>query len=250
MTRRVRILNIEVDNFSMEEFLSELDEGFVVTPNADHMVMLQRDPVFRAAYASADYRTVDSQIVAWACRFLGTPVKQKISGSDLLPAYYNYHRDNEDIRIFLLGGANGVARKAAENINRRVGRNIVVGHHSPSMGFEKDPQECSDVIDIVNSSGANVLVVGLGAPKQEIWIAKHRSRLTPIKIFLALGATIDFEAGNVKRAPAWISKCGCEWLYRLSREPGRLWRRYLQRDILFPILVIRQKLGLYTPPTE
>ncbi len=85
-----------------------------------------------------------------------------------------------------------------ENINRRVGRQIVVGAHSPSYGFEKNEQECEELIHIVNESGATVLLVGAGAPKQEKWIAKYRSRMSGVKLFMALGATIDFEAGNIK----------------------------------------------------
>jgi len=250
MAARVRILNIDVDNLTTEELLETLHSGFVVTPNADHLILLQKHAAFRAAYNTADFKTVDSQIVFWACRFLGTPVKEKISGSDLFPAYYSYHRNNTSIRIFLLGGAPGVAEKAAENINLKAGRSIIVGTHSPSMGFESDDSECAEIIDIINNSGANVLVVGLGAPKQELWIATHRSKLSSIHTFMALGATLDFEAGNVKRSPAWISHCGLEWLYRLLREPKRLWRRYLQRDIYFPLLVLKQRLNLYKAPKD
>lgn len=93
-----------------------------------------------------------------------------------------------------------------ENINRKVGRQIVVGTHSPSFGFEKNEKECMELIDIINASGATVLLVGVGAPKQEKWIAKYRSQMFNIKLFMALGATIDFEAGNIKRAPILFQK--------------------------------------------
>ncbi len=242
---RICILDVEVDNLTRDELLAQLDSGFVVTPNVDHFMLLQKDPAFRAAYAQADYRLVDSQIVYLATRFLGKPVREKISGSDLLPAFYEYHRDNPEIRIFLLGAMPGVAARAAERINRKVGREIVVGQYSPPFDFEKDPDECAAIVDRINASSATVLVVGVSAPKQEIWIARYRKQLRRIRIFMALGATIDFEAGQVRRAPAWISRSGLEWLFRLVQEPGRLWRRYLQRDMLFPLLVIRQRLGRY-----
>ena len=104
------------------------------------------------------------------------------------------HANDPNCRIFLLGAAEGVADKAMENINRKVGRQIVVGTHSPSFGFEKDERECMELVDIVNASDATVLLVGVGAPKQEKWIAKYRSQMFNIKLFMALGATIDFEA--------------------------------------------------------
>ena len=105
-----------------------------------------------------------------------------IPGSSFFTAFYNYHANNPNCKIFLLGAAEGVAKKAMENINRRVGRQIVVGAHSPSYGFERNEQECEELIHIVNESGATVLLVGAGAPKQEKWIAKYRSRMSGVKI--------------------------------------------------------------------
>jgi N-acetylglucosaminyldiphosphoundecaprenol N-acetyl-beta-D-mannosaminyltransferase len=162
--------------------------------------------------------------------FLGTPLKEKISGSDLFPAFYEYHKNNEDIKIFLLGAREGVALEAQKKINSKIGRPIIVGAHSPSFGFEKDEEECSKMIELINQSGATVLAVGVGAPKQEKFICKYKDKLPNIKIFLAIGATIDFEAGNIKRAPKWVSEAGLEWLYRLLSEPKRLWKRYLVPD--------------------
>lgn len=248
MKNRVKILNIEVDNVSRDELLQLFTSGFLVTPNVDHLIQLQKNRDFFDVYRQADFVTVDSQIVYWAAKFLGQPVKEKVSGSDFLPAYCNFHKNNPDIRIFLLGGRSGVARQAARNINAKAGRDIVTGAHSPSMNFTASTEECEEVIGLVNKSGANVLVVGLGAPKQEIWIAKYRGRMPGIHTFMALGATLDFEAGTVSRAPRWMSRCGLEWLYRLAKEPGRMWRRYLVRDMAFFYLLIKQRMGLYKPP--
>ena len=147
-----------------------------------------------------------------------------------------------------LGAAEGVAKKAMENINRRVGRQIVVGAHSPSYGFEKNEQECEELIHIVNESGATVLLVGAGAPKQEKWIAKYRSRMSGVKLFMALGATIDFEAGNIKRAPRIFQILAMEWFYRFLKEPKRLFRRYFIDDIQFFYYFAKQLLGLYKDP--
>lgn len=244
-SKRIDILDIPIDNMTMNELLEKLQFGGVVfTPNVDHLVKLQKDREFYQAYQKADYRVCDSQLVMYASRFLGEPIQEKVSGSDLFPAFYQWYAKDPNIKIFLLGGMEGVAEQARQNINAKVGRNMVVGTYSPAFGFEKDSVESQKMIDLVNQSGANVLAVGLGAPKQENWIAKHRYAMDKIETFLAIGATIDFEAGNVQRSPAWMSEAGLEWLYRLVKEPGRLWKRYLVEDLGFFVLVARQKLKL------
>ncbi|RUS98021.1 acetyl-mannosamine transferase [Dulcicalothrix desertica PCC 7102] len=242
---KVKILNLEIDNLSKVEFLDTLQSGVVFTPNVDHLMKLQKDPEFVQAYSVSNYKVCDSQILLLAARLLGTPIREKISGSDLLPAFYTHHQQNESIKIFLLGAREGVAAQAQQNINLKIGRNIVVGSYSPSFGFENNDLECQQIVEIINNSGATVLVIGVGAPKQEKWICKYKEQLQNIKIFMALGATIDFEAGNMKRAPKWISQIGFEWLFRLLCEPKRLWKRYLIEDIPFLLLILKQKLNLY-----
>lgn len=245
---KVNLLNLEFDNLSIKELLRQLKSGVVFTPNVDHLMKLQCDREFFRAYETADYKLCDSQILIYASRFLGTPFKEKISGSDFFPAFYTYHRNNEKIRIFLLGGQKGIAVRAQERINRKVGRNMVVAAYSPSFGFENDERECAEIVEMINRSGATVLAIGVGAPKQEKWIYKYRDKLPKIDFFFAIGATIDFEAGNVKRAPKWMSEVGFEWLYRLLLEPHRLWKRYLVEDLPFFWLIIKQKFNIYTFP--
>ncbi|MEO0838910.1 MAG: WecB/TagA/CpsF family glycosyltransferase [Cyanobacteria bacterium J06643_5] len=243
--KKIKILNLEIDNWSKQELLDNLKSGVVFTPNVDHIIKLQKDSEFVKSYSIGDYKVCDSQIVMYASKFLGTPIKEKISGSDFLPAFCNYHKHNKDIKIFLLGAAKGVATKAQRRINKKIGRNIVVNCYSPPLGFEKDEKECLKIVDIVNNSDATVLVIGLGAPKQEKWLYQYRNYFKSIRIFMALGATIDFEAGHIKRAPKWMSEIGLEWLFRLLCEPKRLWKRYLLDDIPFFLLILMQKLNLY-----
>lgn len=245
---KVKLLNISIDNISQAEFFEKCKSGVVFTPNVDHLMKLQSDPEFVNTYKDATYKLCDSKILFFISRFLGTPIKEKISGSDLFPAFYQYHKNNEDIKIFLLGAREGVALKAQEKINAQVGRTMIVGAHSPSFGFEKNEEECAKIIELINQSGATVLAVGVGAPKQENFISKYKDQFTNIKIFLAIGATIDFEAGNIKRAPKWISEIGMEWLYRLLAEPKRLWKRYLVHGPSFFWLILKQKLNFYVDP--
>ncbi|MGD1874358.1 MAG: WecB/TagA/CpsF family glycosyltransferase [Mastigocoleus sp.] len=244
--KKVKILNIEIDNLSMKECLEKLKHGVIFTPNVDHLMKLQKDSEFLKAYLSCDFTVCDSQILVFASQFLGSPIHEKISGSDFFPAFYQHHRQNQNIKIFLLGSAEGVANKAQKRINEKVGRDIVVGSHSPSFNFENNQEECEEIIKIINDSGATVLAVGVGAPKQEKWIYKYKNHLKNINIFMAVGATIDFEAGKIKRAPKWISEVGLEWLFRLVCEPKKLWKRYFFDDIPFFILILKQKLNLYS----
>ena len=241
---RVNLLNIWIDNCSRTELLEQIKCGVVFTPNVDHLIKLQKDQEFFDAYSVADYKLCDSKILIYASRFLGTPIKEKVSGSDFFPAFYHHHKNNKNIKIFLLGAAKGVASKAQENINSKVRRNMIVGAHSPSFEFHRDEKECLRIVEMINKSKATVLAIGVGAPKQEKWIYKYKDCLPNIQIFLAIGATIDFEAGNIKRSPEWMSDLGLEWLYRLISEPRRLWKRYLIEDVLFFWLVLRQKLNL------
>jgi exopolysaccharide biosynthesis WecB/TagA/CpsF family protein len=242
----VTLLNISIHNISLRKLLESLTNqgGFVVTPNVDHFVKLQKDQDLVNVYQQADYRVCDSKIVEKTLAFLGTPIKEKISGSDLFPAFYEYNKDNENVTIFLLGGETGIPEQAQNNINAKVGRNIIVDALSPSFGFEKDERECLTIVERINQSGANVLAVCVGTPKQEKWIAKYRHLLPNVKTFLAIGATIDFEAGNKPRAPKWMSNNGLEWFYRLASEPKRLWKRYLIESLPFFGYVLQQKIQM------
>jgi N-acetylglucosaminyldiphosphoundecaprenol N-acetyl-beta-D-mannosaminyltransferase len=246
---RSRMLNVWVDNLSMKQLMSELKEGIVFTLNPDHLYHLQRNRAFYEAYRQADFITSDSKYVYWALGWIGRRIQEKVSGSDIVPTFCSFHKDDPDVSVFLLGAAPGIAQKALERINARVGRDIVVGAHSPSMNFVNDEKEIAEVIKIVNASKATVLIVGLGAPKQEIWITKYRSAMPHVKIFMGVGATIDYEADAVKRAPKWMTKNGLEWVYRMTTEPKRYWRRY-SRDLEFFGLVALDGLGFYRSPMD
>lgn len=249
--QKVEILDVEIDNLSQKELLERLSEGGVVfTPNIDHIVKLQSDPLFRKAYRFADYRVCDSQLLLWVSKLIDRPIKEKVSGSDLFPAFYRRYSADESVTIFLLGASCGVAAAAMDKINAKVGRNIVVGAHSPSFQFLDDREENENIIRLIDESRATVLAIGVGAPKQEKWLLRYKDRLRHVKVALAIGATIDFEAGHTKRAPAWISRLGLEWLYRLMREPKRLWRRYLLEDIVFFRMLLRRHLYLKSRSQE
>ena len=249
MKNRIRILNVEIDNITQEELLAQLKKGVLVTPNVDDIMKHQRDEEFHLYASQAEFCVCDSKIVLLASKFLGKSLKQAIPGSGFFPEYCEYHK-NDDIKIFLLGAKDGVGEEAKRRINQRIGREIVVGSYSPPFGFEKDEKECEHIVNILSKSSANVVLVGLGNPKQTKWIYKYKDRLPNIDLFLALGATIDFEAGNIKRAPKIVQKLALEWLYRLYKEPKRMYHRYLIEDMPFFWLLLKQKLGKYKNPFE
>jgi exopolysaccharide biosynthesis WecB/TagA/CpsF family protein len=246
--KHIPILNISINNISKNDLLEQLHSGVLVTPNVDHLVKLQKDREFYEVYQQADWVICDSKIVALGLKFLGTPIKEVIPGSSFFTDFYTYHKDNEDVKIFLLGAAEGVAEKAMQRINDKIDRQIIVGAHSPSFGFEKNEEECNRIVELINQTEATILLVGVGAPKQEKWICKYKDRFTKIRLFLPLGATIDFEAGNVRRAPVLFRKLALEWFYRMCVDPKRLIKRYLIDDLPFFYYLFKQNFGKYKNP--
>lgn len=248
--KKIKILNVEIENTSKLELLRRLERGVLVTPNIDHLIKLQRDKDFYTLYKKAEWIVCDSKILYLLSKLLKYPLKEAIPGSGFFPDFYMYHKNDNNCKIFLLGAMNGVAAKAMENINRKVGRKIVVGGYSPIYGFESNIEENERIYKMINDSEANVVLVGVGCPKQEKWIFANKDKMPKVDIWMALGATIDFEAGNIKRAPKIFQKLAMEWFYRFLKEPKRMFRRYFIDDIKFFWYFGKQLLGVYKDPFE
>lgn len=233
---RTKLLNIEVDNLTMEESLNAIDLlvkankcSYVVTPNVDHIIQLETDIELQDVYNNADLILTDGKPLVWLSRFLKMPIKEKVSGSDLFPLLCEMTA-RKGYRMYFLGAAEGVAAKAAINLKRKYQGLQVVGVYSPPFGFEKDEREINKIIEMIREAKPQILIVGLGCPKQEKFIFKYSKELN-VPISFALGASLDFEAGNIKRAPRWMCNSGLEWLYRLIQEPKRMFRRYIINDM-------------------
>jgi N-acetylglucosaminyldiphosphoundecaprenol N-acetyl-beta-D-mannosaminyltransferase len=242
------LFGISIDALTMDQAVAhvrrriaapELACRYVVTPNVDHAVMLQRHDGLRDAYGCADLVLADGHPIVWASRWLGQPLPERVAGSDLVPALFAAMKREEKLRVFWLGAAPGVAIRAAENVARKWPSVQTVGCYSPPLGFERDPAENERILARVNEAQPDVLVLGLGAPKQECWIHQHRQEVAA-KVALCVGATIDFLAGEKRRAPRWMQRGGLEWLYRMASEPNRLFKRYATDAYVFPQLVWRQ----------
>lgn len=211
--------------------------ALVVTPNADHVVRLERNEELRQAYAKAALVAPDGMPVVWASRWLGSPVKERVTGSDLMPRLCEIAAE-KGLKVFLLGGAEGVADLAANNLVRSYPGLTVAGTLCPPLGFERDADRNAEIVRTIRESDADLVFVCLGSPKQDVWASKHLSQFEK-GVFLGVGAAIDFCAGTMKRAPAWMQSAGLEWLYRVVQEPRRLIGRYA-KDMYFFVLVLRE----------
>ncbi len=244
----------------------------VFTPNADHIFQLgtsrridalknrgqqkelEEVRVFREAYQKASLQLADGIPLVLASQLSADPAKrlpERVAGSDVVPALLERANSKEfverfgrKLRLFLLGGApadptlNGEAEDAVDIVEKRLSHlNVeVVGKHCPPFGFEKAPQACEDIISRLNTAEADIILVGLGAPKQEKFIAEILEGVN-FGVMIGVGATLDFMAGRQKRAPRIWQRLGAEWLYRILQNPGRMTMRYVRDFSVLPTLV-------------
>ncbi len=232
---RMQFMNTCIDNLTLNEALHEIEKmverkrtAYVVTPNVDHIVQLETDKELQEVYANADLILADGKPLIWISKLYKTPIKEKISGSDLFPEVCKLAAE-KGYSMFFLGAAEGVAAKAARNLQKRYPGLRVVGTYSPPMNFERDKEKSAEANRIVKEAGPDILIVGLGCPKQEKYIYRYRNELE-VPLALGLGASLDFEAGNIKRAPKWMRDHGLEWLFRITQDPKRLFKRYVIQD--------------------
>ena len=230
------LLNTFVNNVSMEETLDEISrliekkqKSYVVAINVDVVIKIEKDEYLKRISDEADLTLVDGKPLIWISKWHKHPVKKKISGSDLIPRLCETAA-KKGFSIFIIGGGPGVAEQAKNNL---VAKNVgikVVGTYSPPLGFEKDIDEINRINDLISSVHPDIVVACFGCPKQEKWVYENYQFYDSI-VSVCAGATVDFLAGNVKRAPAWMSNHGLEWLYRFFQEPKRLFRRYFIDDV-------------------
>ncbi len=213
---------------------------FIVTPNVDHAVLFHQRADMRAAYQDASLVLADGTPLVWAARWLKQPLPERVAGSDLVPRILA--SAGKPLKVFLLGAAPGVAEQAAARIMSQWPNVQVVGAYSPPIGFEQDAAENDRIFELVGRVAPDLVIVGLGAPKQELWAHKHQHAIQA-KVVICAGATIDFLAGHRRRSPVWMRRVGLEWLHRLVSEPRRLASRYARDAWIFPQLVWRQWRG-------
>lgn len=249
---RIRLFGMTIDRLRLDEAVGRVlgwsigEEApaecrYVVTPNVDHAVMFQHDGRLRAAYDEAAMVVADGAPLIAASRLLGKALPERVAGSDLAPgliaaADRAAAEGGRPLRLFLLGAGPGVADRAAERIAERWPNVETVGTNCPPLGFEKSDEECDRILAAISAARPDVVLVGLGAPKQELWVHRFHRRIDA-RVALCVGATIDFLAGEKRRSPRWMQRFGLEWVHRLMSEPRRLAGRYARDAWVFPGLV-------------
>ncbi len=218
----------------VEHVFDELDAGrggWIVTPNLDHLRRLTRDADFRSLCAGAELRVADGMPLLWAARLQGTPLPERVAGSNLIWSLSG-RAAHAGRGVYLLGGDPGTAEEAARVLRQRFAALRIAGIHCPAPGFERDARALAEISAGLARSGADLVLVALGSPKQEQLIAQLRSQL-PRAWWIGIGISFSFVAGRVARAPRWMQRLGLEWLHRLAQEPRRLARRYLVDGLPF-----------------
>ncbi|HXK19378.1 MAG TPA: WecB/TagA/CpsF family glycosyltransferase [Polyangiaceae bacterium] len=244
---RVRVGALELDALGRAQALDAIVElvrqgrgGTVYTPNVDHIVQAEHDQTFREVYGRASLSLVDGTPVLWAARLLGTPLPEKLSGSDMFEPLLE-RAVREKLRVVLLGGGPGVGELAAQNLRARLPDLQLVDTLAPRLGLSATDEERA-CVERLRQAKADLIFVCLGAPKQELFSDRNRQALAPA-VLVCFGAAVDFAAGTLPRAPGWMSSAGLEWAFRLAREPRRLAARYLLRDPEFLKIVAVQALS-------
>ncbi len=210
---------------------------FVSTPNVNFVVAAQTDSAFRNSVLRSDLSLADGMPIVWAARLMGVPIRQRVAGSDLFEMLHKHGADA--LKVFFFGGPDGVAAQAAQALNAQGGGLECVGYESPGFGSIQDISSDAQ-IERINASGADFVVVALGAKKGQAWIEHNRHRLRA-PLISHLGAVVNFVAGSVDRAPLFWRRVGLEWLWRVKEEPA-LWRRYFHDGHLLAQLVLTRVL--------
>lgn len=197
---------------------------FLTTPNVNFLIGAQRAATFRDTVINSDLCLTDGMSLVWMARLIGVRLRERVAGSDLFEALGDARTDAENrLAVYFFGGPDDVAGDACRRLNRGPGDLVCVGYQSPGFGSVEALSGEARIAEI-NASGADFLVVALGAVKGQAWIDRNRERIT-VPVVSHLGAVVNFSAGRLRRAPRWMRRCGLEWLWRIKEEPA-LWRRY------------------------
>lgn len=241
-----QFLNTYVNNVTMDETIKEIEKmikdnkkSYIVAVNVDVIIKIEEDDELKKATDNADMVLIDGKPLIWISKIKKKPIKEKISGSDLVPKLCEVANE-KGYTIFILGGKDGIADQAKEKLENQYKNIKIVGTYAPPIGFESDKKELNKINEMINKAKPDLLFACLGCPKQEKWIAKNIDKYNA-KVSICAGATVDFLAGNVKRAPKWISNIGLEWFYRFLQEPKRLFKRYFIDDIKIIKLIKKYK---------
>lgn len=241
-----KLLNTYVNNVDMSETLLAIDnmiesaeKKYVVSINVDVVMKIEKDPYLKKITDNADMVLVDGKPLVWISKIHKKPVKAKISGSDLVPLLCA-EAASKGYSLFIIGGKDGIAEKAKLKLEQQYPTINIVGTYAPPFGFEKDENELEKINSMISEKKPDVLIACFGCPKQEKWIYENYQKYDA-KVSICAGATVDFLAGNVNRAPKWMSDHGLEWFYRFLQEPKRMFKRYFIDDVKILSLIFKYR---------
>ena len=243
----VSVVDIPTALSVIENWIIRREQHYVCLPAVHSVMEAQRDESFKRIMNNAGLNPPDGMPMVWLGRLHRFSEIDRVYGPDLMLALCELSA-RKGYRNFFFGGAPGIPEKLAANMQNKFPGFITVGTFSPPFRLLTQDED-DQIVKMVNESRADILWVGLSTPAQQRWTAEHQRRIdAPVTI--AAGAAFDFHAGRVKQAPYWVQRSGTEWLYRLIREPKRLWRRYLTTNPLFLLHISLQLTGLRTYPIK
>ena len=238
------LLNTYVNNVNMDEAIEAIEDmiaskkkSYIVAINVDVVMKIENDAYLKEITDKADMVLVDGKPLQWIAKWYKRPIKAKISGSDLVPLLCKKASEKNN-SIFIIGGKEGIAEQAKKNLERDLPRINIVGTYAPPLGFENDDVELEKINKMISNVHPDILIACFGCPKQEKWIYENYQKYNA-KVSICAGATVDFLAGNVNRAPKWMSEHGLEWFYRFLQEPDRMFKRYFIDDVRIFKLIIK-----------
>ncbi|MCZ6604934.1 MAG: WecB/TagA/CpsF family glycosyltransferase [Alphaproteobacteria bacterium] len=251
---RVNVLGTPVSAIDMGLAVDTIDDWigqglshYVCVRDVHGVILARDDAQFRRIHERAGLVTPDGMPIVWFCRLAGYRQVRKVSGTKLFLAVCERSRTRRT-RHFFYGATETTLEKLSDALRNRFPGIEIAGVHAPPF-HRLDAAEDAETVALINNARADIVWVGLGSPKQEQWMADHVGQLDA-SVLIGIGAAFDFVAGNIRRAPMWMRKCGLEWLYRLAGDPKRLWRRYLTKTPLFIPLAFLQLTGLRRYPTD
>lgn len=236
MIEKQPLLNTYINNVTMpetvdaiEQMIAAEEKSYVVAINVDVVMKIEDDPYLKKIVDNANMVLVDGKPLVWISKIHGKPIKEKISGSDLVPILCAVAAE-KGYKVFIIGGKEGIAEQAKEKLEKKHPKIKIVGAYAPPFGFEKNEDELNHINQMISEAKPDLLIACFGCPKQEKWIYENIGKYDA-KVSVCAGATVDFLAGNVKRAPRWMSEHGLEWFYRFLQEPKRMFKRYFIDDV-------------------
>jgi N-acetylglucosaminyldiphosphoundecaprenol N-acetyl-beta-D-mannosaminyltransferase len=249
---RVDVLGVGISAVDMRTAVEKIgrwiergSRAYVCVTGVHGVMESQRDVTLRGIHNDSGLTTPDGMPMVWAGRWAGARWMERVYGPDLMLAVCD-RASQLGWKSFFYGGKSGVGEQLASRLSKRFPALPVVGTYSPPFRALTDDED-REVVDLINSANADIVWVGLSTPKQERWMASHRSALNA-SVLIGVGGAFDIHSGTVPQAPRWIQRSGLEWAFRLAVEPRRLWRRYFANNPRFVMAIMRRRPTLIGDP--